>query len=112
MVTGHVVRTAAIAQGWRDLTAYRGGQGTTAIQATPRWGINRRRQFTLQGKPRWRLARIRLGHSGQECLGVGMLRVRKDLLHRPHFDDLANIHYGHTIADMANDAEIMRDEEI
>ena len=112
MVTGHVVRTAAIAQGWRDLTAYRGGQGTTAIQPAPRRGINRRRQFPLQGEPWWRLAWIGLGHSGEERLGVRVLRVRKNLLHRSHFDDLPNVHYRHTIANMPNHAEVMRDEEI
>jgi len=75
IVTGHIVRTAAIAQGWGDLTAYLGGQGTTAIQPAPGRGINRRRQFSLQGEPWWRLARIRFGHSGEERLGVGVLRM-------------------------------------
>src|SRR5215467_15309804 len=112
MVTGHIVRPTVIAQGWGDLTAYRGGQGTTAIQPASWRRINRRRQFPLQGEPWWRLARIGLGHSGEERLGVGVLWVRKNLLHRPHFDDLANVHHRHTIADMPNHTEVMRDEEI
>src|SRR5712691_6910864 len=112
VVTGHIVRTAAIAQGWGDLTAYLGGQGTTAIQPAPRRGINRCRQFTMQDESWWRLVRIRLGHSGEERLGVGVLRMPKNLLHCPHFDDLPNVHHCHTIADMPNHAEVMRDEEI
>src|SRR5712691_2081285 len=32
IVTGHIVRTAAIAEGGRDLAAYLGGQGTAPIQ--------------------------------------------------------------------------------
>ena len=75
-MTGHIVRTAAIAQGWGDLAAYLGGQGTPAIQPAPRRGINRRRQFTMQDEPWWRLARIRLGHSGEERLGVGVLGMQ------------------------------------
>src|SRR6266852_8357459 len=82
IVTGHIVRTAAIAQGRGDLTAYLGGQGTTTIQPAPRRGINRCRQFTMQGESWWRFARIGLGHSGEERLGVGVLGVRKHLLHR------------------------------
>src|SRR5499427_10731325 len=70
MVTGYIVRTATIAQGGRDLTADLGGQGTTAIQPTPGRGINRGCQLTLQGESGWRLARIRLGYSGEERLGV------------------------------------------
>ena len=50
MVTGYIVRTAAITQGGGDLTADLGGQGTTAIQPAPGRGINRGRQFTLQGE--------------------------------------------------------------
>src|SRR5215467_10850202 len=112
MVTGYIVRTAAIAQGRRDLTADLGGQGTTAIQPTPGRGINRGCQLTLQGESGWRLARIRLGYSSEERLGVGVLRIPKDLLHCPHFNNLANVHHCHTIADMPNHTEVMCDEEI
>src|SRR5215470_16064852 len=112
MVTGHIVRTATIVQGWGDLPAYLGSQGTTAIQPAPGRGINGRRQFALQGESWWRLAWIRLGHCGEERLGVGVLGVGKNLLHRPHFDDLPNVHYRHTIANMPNHAEVVGDEEI
>ena len=75
MVTGHIVRTATLAQGGGDLPAYLGGQGATAIQAAPGRGINRRCHFTLQGESWWRLAWIRLGHRGEERLRVGVLGV-------------------------------------
>ena len=41
-----------------------------------------------------------------------MLRCLVDRLHRADFDDLAKVHDHHPVADVANHAEVVRDEEI
>ena len=41
-----------------------------------------------------------------------MAGVGKDLVHRAEFDDLAQIHHRHTLAEEAHDRQIVRDEEL
>ena len=38
--------------------------------------------------------------------------MRKHLLRRAHFDDLADVHHRHAVADMPNHAEVVCDEQI
>jgi hypothetical protein len=63
MVTGDKMPTATVAERRGDLTAHLSRQGTTAIEAAARRGINRCGDFTLERQPGWRLARIGLGDS-------------------------------------------------
>src|SRR2546429_2600491 len=91
VVTGNKMPTATVAERWCDLAADLGRQGTTAIEAAARRGINRRGNFALERQSWWRLARVRLRDSRQERLCIRVLWVRKNLLHRPHFDDLADV---------------------
>ena len=51
-------------------------------------------------------------HGGQQCFRIGMHRRLKDLLHRSGLDDLAHIHHRHSVANMANDTQVMGDEQI
>jgi hypothetical protein len=48
----------------------------------------------------------------EERARVRMLRVSEDLGGGPVFNDLAEIHHRDTLADMANDAEVVADEQI
>ena len=41
-----------------------------------------------------------------------MRRARVDLLARPHFHDLAEVHDRDPVGDVANDREVVRDEEV
>src|SRR5262245_10381677 len=100
VVTGDKMPTATVAERWYDLAADLGRQGTTAVEAAARRGINRCGDFALECQLWGRLARIGLGDSGQERPRIRVLRVRKHLLDRPHFDDLANVHHHHTVTDV------------
>jgi len=104
--------TAPVAERWYDLAADLGRQGTTAVEAAARRGINWCGDFTLERQPWGRLARIGLGDSGEERPRIRVLRVRKYLLYRPHFDDLANVHHRHTVTDVPNHTEVVCDEEV
>lgn len=44
-------------------------------------------------------------------MSIGMSRVRVNRLAGRHLDDPAEIHYGHAIAHMLDDAEVMCDEQ-
>src|SRR5262249_60583284 len=87
VVTGDKMPTATVAERWYDLAADLGRQGTTAIEAAARRGINRCGDFALERQPWGRLARVGLGDSGQECLRIPVLRVSKHILARPQFDE-------------------------
>ena len=48
----------------------------------------------------------------QQCLRVGMRGPLVDVLLRPDLDDLAEIHDSDAIGDVANEREIVRDEQV
>ena len=49
---------------------------------------------------------------GDQRLGVGMTRTVEQLVPRRRLDELAEIHDGDAIADMAHHAEVMGNEQI
>src|SRR5882672_4745629 len=70
------------------------------------------RHLTLQhDAPRAR-ARIGLGHRGEERRRVGMLGRREELLGLAELDDAPDVHDGHAIADVPDNAQVVRDEQI
>ena len=50
-------------------------------------------------------------YCGNQCAGVGMLRVGEYLFITPDFDYLAQIHDGYTIGDVPDDTQIVRNEK-
>src|SRR3954449_8142021 len=56
--------------------------------------------------------RIRDRRGGQQCLRVRMCRTAVQLRNRSHLDDLAEVHHGNTVAEMAYDGEVVGDEQI
>ena len=51
-------------------------------------------------------------HSREQRLGIGMGRIAIELTIRSHLNDLAEIHDGDTIANVLDDAQVMRDDQI
>jgi len=49
---------------------------------------------------------------GEQRLRIGMRRVLVDLLARPDLDDLPEVHHGHAVRDVADDGQVVRDEEV
>src|SRR5258708_411289 len=77
--------------------------------------------LSLVASSRARIIRVRalqsasasrqMGDRTKETLGGGMLRMVEYLVHRPSLDDAASLHHGNAVADMLDDAEIMRNEQ-
>ena len=57
-------------------------------------------------------ARVHRRHRRQQRLRIGMLRLAVDPIDRPDLDDLAEVHDHHAIADVADDVEVMGDEDV
>src|SRR5687768_9955384 len=47
----------------------------------------------------------------EEALGVGMLRRLEDLRRRSAFDNLAGLHHDHRVGEIANHAQVVRNEQ-
>ena len=82
------------------------------MEPAPRWRVDRARNVALQhhalGAPR----RVRNRRRRQQRPGVGVLAVGIELLRWRDLDDAAEIHHRDTAADMFDDAQIVRNEEI
>ena len=48
----------------------------------------------------------------QQTLGVGVLRIGGDDVGRALLNNLAAVHHGHAVADVADHVQVVRDEEI
>ena len=60
----------------------------------------------------WRFFTLRVGDRNrrQERLGIGVERRREDLLGRAHLDDMAEIHDGDPVGEIAHHRQIVADE--
>ena len=58
-----------------------------------------------------RLLAAEFGHRAEQGLGVGMLSIAEQVAHGAVLDDLPGIHYGHLVAHLGDDAEIVGDED-
>jgi hypothetical protein len=85
---------------------------TAGAKAAAGWGIEGAGNGTLQDDPLPAGIAIHHRHGGHQCLRVGMGRLGKDLIRRPLFDDLAQVHDGHPVADVVHDAQVVGDEQI
>ena len=76
--------------------------------------VRRARHVSLEHDPR-ALAALGRGldrHRREERLRVRMHRRVVDLLARPDLDDLAEVHHRDPVGDVADDREVVRDEEV
>ena len=55
---------------------------------------------------------VRVGDRREQGVGVRVRRFVEQLLGPAEFHDVAEVHHGHAIADVANDREIVGDEQI
>ena len=55
-------------------------------------------------------AALQLQHRGQQPLGIGMLGIVEDRVHRAALDDAAELHHHHLLGDLGDDAHVMGDE--
>ena len=65
----------------------------------------------LEFAPAATARRIGNRHCGHQLLGIRVLRVLEDRTPRADFDDLAEIHHRHPVADTLDDRHIVRNED-
>ena len=84
------------------------------VEAATRRGIDRARDVAGQCDPWARPFHHGVGdrHRGEQRLGVGVLRARVHDLGLALFDDPAEVHHRDAVAHVADDREVVRDEEV
>ena len=95
-------------------TAFGHGVRAARVEAAAGWRIDRVRHVAAEDDALAILldVRVRLRHSGQQGLRVGMQRIAEQLVLRRDLHDLAEVHDDDAVADMANDGQIVRDEQV
>src|SRR5215212_10622115 len=58
------------------------------------------------------VVRVRDGHRREEGAGVGVQRVRVELIAVRQFDQLAEVHHPDAVADVFYDGEVVGDEQV
>ena len=84
------------------------------MEAATRGRVDRRRHVSLEHDPlaRGGLARVRNRHRREQGLRVGHDRPLVELLRRGDLDDFAEVHDRDSVRDMADDAEVVGDEDV
>src|SRR5436190_203625 len=115
--------TPKVSSSW---ASYDGGsEGTTKISSPPERGlscaidaprrrIERARHLAPQDRalPGKLDGRIRYGHGREQGFGVRVLRVLIERLPVGQLDDLAQVHHGHPVRDVANHRQVVGHEQI
>src|SRR5438067_13136969 len=113
-VTGCELASAHTAQRWLDLSAYGLGQRATGAEPAARGRVDRRgslpegRVTDLGALDRWDRHRHRL----QQLRCVWMTCKLEHGLAVADLDDLAEVHHGDPVGEIAHNRKVVRDEDI
>src|ERR1700737_3160465 len=97
------------AQGGRREAAPRHGMRAARVEMTARRRVERRGNLALEGGE-FLVSLIEPRHLGEQRLRVGVVGVGEEIVGRRLLDDAAEIHDGHAVRDMLDDAETGADE--
>src|SRR5436190_1465816 len=86
----------------------------TRVEAAARRRVDRARDVALEDDPLALVAQVRIRdrHGGEQRLGVRHDRPVVELLCRRELDEFAEVHHRDPVADVAHDAEVVRDEDV
>src|SRR6266566_4509671 len=113
MAGGEVAAFLLLERGF-DLRADLLGDRAPRVEPTGRRWVDGRRDLALEKD--WRAlglqVRVRDGDRALQNLRVGVQRPLPDYSARPNLDDLAEVHDGDTVADVAHHGKLVCDEEV
>ena len=75
------------------------------------WQLDQVRRQAVDGLHAFFYRGTQLGHGLQQPVGIGVLRIVEQRIHRTRFDDPAGVHDDHPVAHLAHDAEIVGDDD-
>ena len=113
-VAGDLVALADLQQRRLDLRADLLGELAAGAEPAARRRVDRARHVALEADALATTAHRRLlhvGHRGEQCLGVGVVRAAVDRLAVTDLHDLAEVHHGDLGAEVTHDGQVVGDEE-
>ena len=82
------------------------------VEAAPRRRVHGRGDIALEDDALAGAARVGHGHGGEQGPGVGVQRPGVERFGRGQLHDLAQVHHPDAVADVADDRQVVRDEEV
>ena len=86
--------------------------GAAGVEGATRRRVHGAGHIALQGAPLPAPRQVGHGYGGEQCLGIGVQRVRKELVGFGQFDDAPQVHDGDAVADVLDHGQVVRDEYI
>ena len=108
-VTGHTMSPCEI-EGWLHLTTKRLAIRAARMKSATGRRIHGTGHIPLQHDPFLLSARLGHRHGGKESARVRVFSIPVNGFSRGDLDDLAQVHDRHAMADVLDDAQIMRDK--
>ena len=87
-------------------------QPASRAEAAARWWRDRRRDLTLKNEAILDIVGFNLWHGGDECHGIRVLRLGEDAVNRTNLNDLAEVHHGNAVSEVADNVEVAAYEEV
>ena len=114
VVAGGEVAVAVVHERRLDLGADLRRVAAARVEAAAGGRVDRARHVALEHDPLALLGEVGVGHGHgrEQRLGVGHDRPRVELLRRRELDELAEVHDRDPVGDVADDAEVVRDEDV
>jgi hypothetical protein len=110
-MTGSVVAGPQLCELGRDLRAFINGQRAPPAEPAARGGVDDPGRLAAVGPRRHRKRRARVGHGGQQKLGVGMPGVGEHVLDRPGLGDVAGVHHDQPVRHVPRAGYVVGDVE-
>jgi hypothetical protein len=97
-----------------DPTTHVDRQRAPRVEGTPGGRLGGTRELAVEDdlRPPALAPRVGNGDRAHERLGVGVQRPREQGIARRQLDDPAQVHHGDPVADVADDREVVGDEQI
>ena len=87
-------------------------QPASRAETAARWRRDRRWDLALKNESVFGVVCLHLWHGGDECHGVRVLWLGEDALDWSDLNDLAEIHHSDAVREVADDVEVVADEEV
>ncbi len=107
---GGAAREVDLAQGRTNVATRREAMRTARVETAARRQPRRIGDFAGHVEVHLHVG-IRPGHRGEQRLGVGMKRLRKNIRRPPELHNPAGVHHGHPVAEMPDDIQVVRHEK-
>jgi len=111
-VTRRDVACTDVVERWIDMAAHGYAQPAPGVKATAAGRVDRARHVALEDNSLPLGLGIRNGDRAEQSLRIWVERGTVDLVSGADFNDLSEVHNGHSVGNVLYDRQIMRNEQV